>query len=116
MIRFVADENFSGILVRGVLAKRSDADIVRAQDTAMLGVSDPALLAWAAEQRRILLTHDVNTMPGFAYKRVKAGLPMPGVFVVIRDEPAGKIIDDLLLLIECSAEDEWEGQVTFLPF
>ncbi len=115
MIRFVADENFNGVIVRGVLASKPDADIVRAQDTEMLSASDPELLAWAAGQGRIMLTHDVNTMTGFAYARVKAGLPMPGVFAVNRDEPVGEIIEDILLLIECSAEDEWEGQVTFLP-
>jgi hypothetical protein len=28
---------------------------------------------------RILLTHDVKTMPGYAYERMVAGLPVPGI-------------------------------------
>lgn len=31
------------------------------------------MLAWAAEQQRILLTHDVATITVFAYERVRAG-------------------------------------------
>jgi hypothetical protein len=45
-------------------------------------------------------------MPGFAYARIKAGLPMPGAFVVNRDAPIGKVIEDIVLLIECSAAEE----------
>jgi hypothetical protein len=89
-----------------VLVAKPDADIIRVQDTEMLGASDPDLLAWATSQSRILLTHDVNTMPGFAYARIKAGLPMPGAFVVNRDAPIGKVIEDIVLLIECSAAEE----------
>jgi hypothetical protein len=115
MIRLVTDENFQGAIVRGVLTARPDADLVRAQDTEMSGASDPELLAWAATQGRVILTHDVNTLIGFAYARVKAALPMSGVFVVNRGEPIGKVIEDILLLIECSSAGEWEGQVGFLP-
>ena len=40
---------------------------------------------------------------------------MPGVFIIDLDSPAGRVIDDLLLLVECSIEGEWEGQVRYLP-
>ncbi len=40
---------------------------------------------------------------------------MPGVFVVSRDIPIGSVIEDLLLLAECSLEEEWEGKVLYLP-
>jgi hypothetical protein len=40
---------------------------------------------------------------------------MPGVFEVSRNVPIGVAIDDILLLAECSLDDEWEGQVRYLP-
>jgi hypothetical protein len=40
---------------------------------------------------------------------------MPGVVEVNRSVSIGLAIEDLLLLAECSAEGEWEGQVLYLP-
>ena len=73
------------------------------------------LLAWAAEQGRVLLTHDVATITAFAYERVRAGKPMPGVFEVARTVALRSAIDDILLLATCSVDGEWEGQVRYLP-
>jgi hypothetical protein len=54
-------------------------------------------------------------MPGYAYDRVRAGLKMPGVFEVPQHPNIPQIVDDILLLAECSIEGEWEGQVRYLP-
>jgi hypothetical protein len=40
---------------------------------------------------------------------------MPGVFEVTRRAQIGVAIEDILLLVECSSEGEWEGQVRYLP-
>ena len=40
---------------------------------------------------------------------------MPGVFEVSRAVSVGVVIEDLLLLAECSLDSEWEGQVRCLP-
>ena len=63
----------------------------------------------------MLLTHDQHTVPKYAYERIVAGLPMPGVFVGDMYLPIQQAIEDLLLLVECSEEQEWEGQVRYLP-
>lgn len=62
-----------------------------------------------------MLTHDVATITKYAYERVEAGLPIPGVFEVSQAVPVGIAITDLVLLIECSTQREWEGQVRYLP-
>jgi len=116
MLRFAVDENFNMHIVNGVLRRRPAVDIVRVQDAGLKGRNDPTILEWAASARRVLLTHDVNTMAGFAYDRVRQGLPMPGVFEVPLSLPIGIAIEEILLLIECSGEGEWEGQVNYLPF
>jgi hypothetical protein len=102
MIRLLADENFNGRILRGVRRERLDADSVRVQDTVIYQAPDPQVLAWAAEERRILLTHDVETMVGYAKERLSGGLPMPGIIVVRDTLPVGPIIEDLLIILDAS--------------
>ena len=115
MLSFLADEDFNRIIVRGVLRARPDIDIVRVQDIGLRTKKDPDVLDRAAAERRILLTHDEQSMPGYAYERVLASLPMPGIFVVQQEESISRIIEEIILLAECSSEHEWEGQVIYLP-
>jgi hypothetical protein len=115
MLQLAADENFNYDIVRGLLRRRPDLDIVRVQDIGLSGANDPSVLEWAAQENRILLTHDVTTMTKYAYERARAGKRMPGVFEVSREAPIGAVIEDVLLLAECSLEGEWEGQVRYLP-
>lgn len=115
MLRLAADENFNNDVVRGVLRRNSGVDIVRVQDVGLSGAEDPVVLEWAAGAGRVLLTHDVATMTAYAYERVLAGKPMPGVFEVGRSVPVAQAIEDILLLAECSEAGEWEGQVRYLP-
>ena len=115
MLRFAADENFNGDIVRGLLRRNPKLDIIRVQDVGLSGADDPSVLEWAADQRRIVVTHDISTLAKHAFDRVVAGKPMPGVFEVTSVVPIGQAIDDLILVAECSHEGEWEGQVRYLP-
>lgn len=115
MVRLLSDENFNGDIVRGLLRRQPDLDLVRVQDVGLAETEDPDILAWAAEHDRILLTHDRATVPDFANDRVAAGLPMPGVFVVNDRLPVRQAIEELLLINEGSEQAEWAGLVVFLP-
>lgn len=115
MLRLAADENFHGAVVRGLLRRTPSVDIVRVQDVGLSGAEDPAILDWAAREGRVLLTHDISTVPPFAYRRVEAGQPMSGVIVARESLPVGRVIDDLLFILEGSEPGEWEGQVRYLP-
>lgn len=89
MLRFFADENFNHDILRGLLRRQPDIDIVRVQDVQLRGADDPTVLEWAAREGRILLTHDVNTVTRYALERVAAGRPMPGVFEIAHRPPSG---------------------------
>ncbi len=115
MVRFAADENLNNHIVRGLLRRQPDLDIVRIQDVGLTGIDDEALLDWAATERRIVVTHDAATLTKYAYDRIRESRPMPGVFEVARDAAIGSVIEDLLLIAQCSVEGEWEGQVRYLP-
>jgi hypothetical protein len=115
MLPMLADENFNNDIVRGVRRRSAAVDIVRVQDIDLGGADDPTVLEWAAENARVLLTHDVSTMTRFAYDRVREGKQMPGVFEVSRRVALSVAIEEILLLAECSVAGEWEGQVRYLP-
>lgn len=115
MARFLADENFRIEIVRGVLRQDSTTDIVLAQDVDLGQTPDPMVLERAAEMGRVLLTHDYGDMPLYINERLRAGLPMPGAVQIPWTLPVGQAIEDLLLLIGGSFEDEWENRVHYLP-
>ena len=115
MLLLVADENFNNDIVRGLLRKKPNLDIMRVQEVGLRGADDPAILEWAANEGRVVLTHDAATMTNYAYERVRAGLSMPGVIEVADDLPLGQVIEDILLLAEYSITGEWESQVIYLP-
>lgn len=115
MLMLAADENFNNNIVRGLFRRNPQLDIVRIQDVGLSGADDLTILEWAAEEGRVLLTHDVSTITHYAYGRIRAGKWMPGVFEVSRNVPVAVAIEDILLLAECSLDDEWKGQVRYLP-
>lgn len=108
MVLFCADENFNHDIVRGLLRRKPDLDIVSIQEVGLAGAYDRTVLDWAAQNERVLLTHDVTTITKWAYERVRNGQRMPGVFEVARSSPVRTAIEDLVLLAECGREGEWE--------
>lgn len=114
-MRFAADENFDGRILTGLRTRLPEFDVVRVQDTEMYQAPDDKLLAWLADERRILLTHDVQTMPRFVYERVRDGQSVPGVIEVHKDTPIGVAIDELEIVIGAGAPDDFENQVIYIP-
>lgn len=114
MLILIADENFNNDIVRGMLRRKPDLDIVRVQDVGLSNEDDRVILEWAAQEGRVLVTHDVTTITNFAYERVRAGKSMPGVIEVDDDLPIGQAINDILLVVECSERSEWEGQIIYV--
>ena len=116
MLRLLADENFDNDIVRGVRRRRPELEILRAQDAGLTEVNDPDILSWAAQEQRAVLTHDVTTMTRFAIDRIRRGEPMAGLFVVRQEGAAlSRVIEDLLLLDECSETAEWADRIEYLP-
>ncbi len=115
MLRLLTDENFNGDIVRGLLLRQPDLDIVRVQDVGLAGADDPDVLAWAAENNRIVLTHDRATMADHAYERLATGEGMPGVFILNDRFPVGQAIQEILLTVACSEQAEWSRRAVHLP-
>jgi hypothetical protein len=113
--RFLADHDFSEHILRGVERREPTIEIVRVREVACHERQDAEVLAYAATQQLITLSHDVNTMPAAAYSRMAAGQTMPGLLLVQQRHPYRQTIEDLVLIAVASEAEEWINQVRFLP-
>lgn len=116
MPSYLADHNFNQNILNGFAQRCSSVDFIRAQDVGLDGATDPDLLEWAAVNGRVLLTHDRQTMVGFAKARITAGQLLTGVIVVDDRANIGRVIDDLELIEACTVTGDWIGVVEFVPF
>ena len=111
MIPLLVDQNFDERILKGLIQRESNLDYVHVRDVGLAASRDPVVLEWAGVQGRVLLTHDRQTMPGFAYSRVIAGQRMPGVLLVSDEMPIGQAINELLIAVRCLAPEDFEGHV-----
>ena len=114
-MKLLADENFRGAIVRGLLRRRPSRDLVRVPDVGLSEADDPTVRAWAAAEGCLVRTHDAATLIGSAYQRLAAEEVMPGIIEVRQELPIGVVIEDVLLLIGASTAGAWDGQVRYLP-
>src|SRR5215813_8023022 len=115
MLRLLIDQDFDQDILRGLLLRIPNLDVVTAYEVGLSAAPDPELLEWAADNRRILLTHDRQTMPGHVADRIVAGEKIAGVVIVSRQLPISRVIDDLEIIVICSDEGEWENVIRHLP-
>jgi len=115
-VRWLADENFDNDILRGVRRRGADFDFVRVQDiSGISGCDDPAVLAWATTNDRAALTHDLSTMIPAMHKQLRLFASCAPIVLVPRSLPISRVIDDLLLLDECSVGPDWASAVIYLP-
>jgi hypothetical protein len=98
-----------------VLRREPAIDFIRLRDVGLERRSDAEILAYAAAENRIIVSHDVNTMSAAAYGRLAAGQPISGLLLIHQLAPLAPAIDHLVLIWTASEADEWLNQVCFLP-
>jgi hypothetical protein len=113
--RSLADQDFNEHILQGVERREPLVECVRVRTLGLDARIDPEILAYAATQGFIVLSHDVNTMTAAAYARVATGEPMAGLFLAHQPDPVGPIIEDLVLIALASAAQDWANQVRYLP-
>ncbi len=116
MLRFIADQNFDGRIVRGLRALVPDVDLVTAHDAGISYLKDPDLLLWTAKHGRILITHDKRTIPDELEKLVSSGVELPGVILVAKKASIGRLIDDLVITVCCGEPQDFHNNIYRLPF
>ncbi|MFZ0960262.1 MAG: DUF5615 family PIN-like protein [Terriglobia bacterium] len=115
MLKLLIDENLDQRILRGVQLHVPDLVYAVVQETGLAGAPDAALLAWAARNQHVLVTHDRGTMLRAAQQRMRSEQKTAGLVIVKKELPLSRAIEDLVLLLECSTERDVENQVVFIP-
>lgn len=113
--RFLADHDLKEGIIDGVLRREPSIEFFRARRLGLHNIPDVEVLAFAAENGLLVVSHDVNTMPATFYRRQLNRLAVPGLIMAQQSTPIGLVIDQLLLIWSSSEAEEWFGLVTFLP-
>ena len=114
-IRFQADADFNADIVVGIRRREPLIDIQSADEAGLRGVTDAQVLAYAAEEGRLLLSHDRKTMPHH-FATFIAAQPSPGLFIISQKTEVSTAIDELILIWSTSEAEEWRNLLVTVPF
>jgi len=115
MIRFLADASLHHAIVVGCLRREPSIDFLSANVAIVEGLPDPEVLALAAKQGRVLVTHDFQTMPRHFCDFLTAHGSSPGVFLVKQRTPIADVIEALVLVWVASDADDWKDRILEIP-
>jgi predicted nuclease of predicted toxin-antitoxin system len=116
MVRFLADASLNHHIVAACHRREPAIDFLSASEAELEGIPDPEVLALAASDGRILVTHDVHTMPGHFSEFLLGGGSSPGVFLVRQRVPVSEIAEALILIWAASDPSDWENRILEIPF
>jgi hypothetical protein len=78
------------------------------------GLNDAGVLDLAAREDRLLVTHDVSTIPPLFYS-LYGKVDLPGVILVPQNFPIGSTIERLDQIWQVARAEDWRGRLCYLP-
>ncbi len=113
-IRYQADADLNADIVTGIRRREPLIDIQSADDAGLRRVADPLVLAYAAREGRILVSHDRKTMPQHFAVFTTAAMS-PGLFIISQTTDVRVAIEELILIWAASEAEEWINIVVTVP-
>jgi hypothetical protein len=110
-IRLLADADFNHAIVKGCRRYEPALDFLSANRAKLHGLPDSEVLAFAAAEDRILVTHDRHTMPHHFGEFLMRRGASPGVFLVGQNELIAEVIEAIVLIWAASDADEWRNRI-----
>ncbi|MCU0540828.1 MAG: DUF5615 family PIN-like protein [Oscillatoriaceae cyanobacterium Prado104] len=104
-VRFQADADLKQTIIAGVIRRKADIDFQSAKAAGLEGIKDPEVLAIAARDGRVLVTHDRKTMP-IEFAEFILSQNSSGVLIISQNLSIGEAIDALILVWEASNAEE----------
>lgn len=114
-VRFQADADLRQAIVTGALRRQPNISFKSANEAELEDIKDPEVLAMAARDSRVLVTHDRKTMPS-EFGQFVVSQQSSGVFILSQKLPIGEAIDAIILVWEASTAEEWINQIMTFPF
>jgi hypothetical protein len=115
MLRLLTDEDVHGDIVDGLLRRQPTLDLARAVNVGLGRTPDAAILEWAAQHDRVVISVDKKTLAVVAWDRVARNLPMPGVGILRTLLSIGQAVHELEILACAGNPDDLRNQVVYLP-
>ena len=114
--KFLADANFDLVILAAARRREPGLDFQTAPDTGLVGMEDPDVLAVAARAGRVLLTHDIRTMPRHFAAFIDEHTST-GVVLIPQSLPRRQVVEDLLLRRRhpCVRRDPDPGGSAWIP-
>jgi len=113
-VRFQADADLNQIIVKATLRREPIIDFQTAQAAKLFGLEDEDVLAIAAEEGRLLVTHDRKTIPHYFAEFIKYQVN-PGVLIVPQKLPVARVVEELILIWTVTEAEEWINKIRSLP-
>jgi Domain of unknown function (DUF5615) len=113
-IRFQGDYDLKRAIISGVKRRIPEIDFKNADDAQLRGLDDQEVLAYAAREGRILVSHDRSTMP-IHFANFVLAQESPGLILIEQSLPVREAIEDILLIWEASEAEEWINRLEFIP-
>jgi hypothetical protein len=114
-IRFQADADLKHAIVAGTLRRAASLDFRRAEAVPLEGLNDATVLAVAAVDSRVLVSHDVNTME-WHFREFVQKQTSPGLILIPQERVGvGQAIEGLVLLWEVLDAADMENRVCLFP-
>jgi len=114
-IRFQADADLNEDIVKGVLRREPGINFRTATSAGLRGLSDLEVLTLAAQEGRVLVSHDRRTMPRIFGQFIRTETS-PGLFLVSQKTDLLVAIENILLAWIASDAEEWVNRVIAIPF
>jgi hypothetical protein len=113
-VRFQAEADFNQNTVRAVRRRAPAIDFQTAHEAGLHGLDDQAVLAQAAREGRLLVSHDRRTMPNH-FANFTATRTSAGVILISQNLSIMQAVEDLILIWEASEAEEWVNCLDSLP-
>lgn len=113
-IRFQADADLNQIIVQATLRREPSLDFQSARTAGLASRHDRDVLKLAAEDGRLLLTHDQKTMPAHFADFIMTSTS-PGLLVIPQHLAVASVVDELQIIWSLTEAEEWINRISFLP-
>jgi hypothetical protein len=113
-VRFQADADLHQTIVSIVVRREPAVDIQTAKAAGLIGREDTEVLAIAAREGRIVVSHDQSTMPDHFAEFIQ-NQSSPGLLIVTQHLSLAVVAEELLMIWHASEAKEWVNRIAFLP-
>jgi hypothetical protein len=113
-VRFQADADLRRPIIAGLRRREPAIDFRSANDAGLAGLSDDTVLAIAADEGRLLVSHDVSTMPEHFAHFIQTR-SSPGLILISQELSYHHAIEGLLRVWATTEAEDWQNILSFLP-